>query len=343
MNKEKSISFKNIYITFLTLIISVFLVYCGFILIKIDAGVEKFILGAFIFTSIIISIGVIFVLIIRKKVRSIVDLLDNMIDSAINEESMITGYEETILSSLENKMLKYIRITKNNKEAIENERNKVKTLVSDISHQTKTPIANILLYSQLALENEDVDEDIKEILGDVKNQSERLNFLIQALIKMSRLESGIIEPSKNKVKLKYTIEKSVQEIYINAQSKNIDIDVKCDESTTAFIDEKWTVEAAVNILENAIKYTNTNGKIEISTTSYEMFKRIDIKDNGIGIEEEELNNIFKRFYRCKNAKQYEGVGIGLYLTREIISLQGGYIKVYSDIGKGSTFSIFLPS
>lgn len=343
MNKLKSMSFKSIYITFLLLIISICLVYLGFIVIERDASVEKIILGACVFILFIIAIGVVFVLMIRKKVRGIVGLLDNMIDSAINEEGMITGYDETILSSLENKMIKYIRISKNNKEAIENERNKVKTLVSDISHQTKTPIANILLYSQLALENKEIDDYTKEILGDVKNQSERLNFLIQSLIKMSRLESGVIDPTKANVKLKDIIVKSIKEIYINANNKNIEIDINCNESITAFIDEKWTVEAIVNILENAIKYTNTNGKIEINATSYEMFKRIDIKDNGIGIEEGELNNIFKRFYRCKNAKQYEGVGIGLYLTREIISLQGGYIKVYSNLGKGSTFSIFLPS
>lgn len=99
----------------------------------------------------------------------------------------------------------------------------------------------------------------------------------------------------------------------------------------------------VNILENAVKYTEVGGSIKILVTSHELFQRIDINDNGIGIYEEELNDIFKRFYRCKNANKFEGIGVGLFLAREIISLQGGYIKVSSQIGMGSTFSIFLPS
>ena len=107
-------------------------------------------------------------------------------------------------------------------------------------------------------------------------------------------------------------------------------------------DKKWTLEVICNILENAIKYTNDNGKIEINIEKLESFLKIDITDNGIGIESENINNIFKRFYREQKVHNIEGVGIGLYLSKTIIEQQNGYIKVKSKVNEGSTFSVFLP-
>ncbi|MCR8744033.1 sensor histidine kinase [Romboutsia lituseburensis] len=296
-----------------------------------------------IFIITIIFIGVTFIYFIRSKINKIIRDLDYIADNAINNQNFVTGYKEDKLSSLENKMFKYVSITKSNKETIEEERNKVKSLVSDISHQTKTPISNILLYSQLILENNKLDNYSKEILEDINGQAERLNFLIQALIKMSRLESNIIQTAIKNNSIQELILKSVQKVYKNAEDKEISIIYNCNKELIACFDIKWTTEALVNIIENSIKYTNRGGSISIDIISYEMFKRIDIKDNGIGIDENEINNIFKRFYRCKNAKTYDGVGIGLYLSREIISMQGGYIKVSSQIDKGTTMSIYLPS
>lgn len=343
MNKIKPNSFKKTYIVFLTILTIITVLFISFILTFEMMTSQEVIKISLIFIVLIFLLGIIFVYVIRNKILRVFEILDDMLDLAINEEKIIKTYDETILSSLESKLFKYIKVTKSNKESVEIERNKVKSLVADISHQTKTPISNILLYSQLLLENEEVSDYKKEILFDIKNQSERLNFLIQSLIKMSRLESGIILPSKNKENLNKTIIQAVQEVYLNAQQKEIDVSVKCEESITASIDNKWTKEALVNILENAIKYTHKGGNISINVTSYEIFQKIDITDNGIGIEENEINNIFQRFYRCKNSRKCEGVGIGLYLSRQIISLQGGYIKVSSRFGEGSTFSVFVLS
>ncbi len=227
--------------------------------------------------------------------------------------------------------------------SIEKERNQIHTLVADISHQTKTPISNIVLFSQLILENDKIDDYSRDILQDINLQSERLNFLIQSLIKMSRLESGIISPNKSETKLIDTITWAVKEVIVVAEDKSIDIHIDGDKNTTANYDGKWTKEAIVNILENAIKYSGEGKSIKINIISYELFNRIDITDNGIGIEESELNNVFKRFYRCKNSNQNEGIGLGLYLAREIIRVQGGFIKVSSKLNVGSTFSVFLPT
>lgn len=336
-------SFRKIYTLFICLFTIICILFIGFVLFMDILSTKSAIICEIVFATFMLLLGIGFVLTLKNEISIIFELLDDMISGAINEERVIGKYDETLLSSLESKIFRYIKITKSNKEAVEKEKDKVNSLVTDISHQTKTPIANILMYSQLALENQNIDDYSKEIVTDIKAQSERLNFLIQSLIKMSRLENGIIKPNKCKVNISYVISKSIQKIFVNAERKKIEIKVNCSKDANANVDARWTSEAMVNILENAVKYTEVGGSIKILVTSHELFQRIDINDNGIGIYEEELNEIFKRFYRCKNANKFEGIGVGLFLAREIISLQGGYIKVSSQIGMGSTFSIFLPS
>ena len=133
---------------------------------------------------------------------------------------------------------------------------------------------------------------------------------------------------------------AVKETESKARTKGLEL-ILHDMDEKAYFDSKWTLEAICNILDNAVKYTN-EGSISLSVTAYEMFVRIDIKDSGIGIKEEEFSKIFSRFYRSEDTKNMEGVGIGLYLSRQIISGEGGYIKVSSVYGQGSTFSVFLP-
>nr|WP_312984609.1 HAMP domain-containing sensor histidine kinase [Clostridioides sp.] len=295
----------------------------------------------FIIFTIVLVISFLFT--IRKTLSKEIIRLENIVEDAINEKLVVKTYDDTLLSSLEYKLYKYIKVSQNNKLSIEKERNQIHTLVADISHQTKTPISNIVLFSQLILENDKIDDYSRDILQDINLQSERLNFLIQSLIKMSRLESGIISPNKSETKLIDTITWAVKEVIVVAEDKSIDIHIDGDKNTTANYDGKWTKEAIVNILENAIKYSGEGKSIKINIISYELFNRIDITDNGIGIEESELNNVFKRFYRCKNSNQNEGIGLGLYLAREIIRVQGGFIKVSSKLNVGSTFSVFLPT
>ncbi|WP_337833521.1 sensor histidine kinase [Desulfotruncus arcticus] len=136
---------------------------------------------------------------------------------------------------------------------------------------------------------------------------------------------------------------SVHAIKTKADEKNITLNIKFNRNIETCFDLKWTEEAMINILDNAVKYTPTGGTISISTTGYELFTRINIEDNGIGIEKGEVNRIFQRFYRSPKVSRYEGVGIGLYLAREIITAGGGYIKVASEPGKGSVFWVFLPN
>ena len=302
----------------------------------------------------------------RYRVLKTMNKLDEMLEKAINGSFNETTYDESKLSALEVKLNRYLSICTVSSKNLSEEKEKIKTLISDISHQTKTPLANILLYSQILLEKADrieagVNTDMTvrsgvsesseqrgqlpqmeiECIRQICTQSEKLNFLISALIKTSRLETGIISVKPERQDVNQLIETSLEEILPKAAAKNIELNRSHYDGTACF-DRKWTAEALFNILDNAVKYTPDGGSITISATAYELFYRIDIADNGMGIAEEELSKIFGRFYRSPEVNQGEGLGIGLYLAREIISAQGGYIKVKSRRGFGSVFSVFLP-
>lgn len=289
--------------------------------------------------SAVIFAAVVFV-VSRNNEKRTMKKLNEMLDSAIEGNFEERIFDESVLSALETKMRTYLCNNLASSMRISEERDKIKSLISDISHQTKTPIANILLYSSLLKEQGELPEDLMDIVQQVCSQSEKLNFLIGALIKTSRLETGIISVKASENSVKELIYEALSQVEMKAKEKHINIELQMVEETAAF-DRKWTSEAIYNILDNAVKYTENGGHIKIEVKPYEIFCRIDIKDNGIGISEEEHSKIFSRFYRSQNVQSIEGVGIGLFLTREILSAQGGYMKVTSKVGEGSTFSVFL--
>ena len=279
-------------------------------------------------------------LIMRHKHIKMLDRLDFMLDSATENKFSETEFTESRLSKTETKMYRYLSVGKMSLAQITSEKNAVKSLISDISHQTKTPISNILLYSELLCDNAKLNDDTKKLAEHIRAQTEKLNFLIGSLVKISRLENGIVSllPKENSIGDLL----SALDFGDKAKRKNIGLKIESNTDTTAIFDFKWTSEAISNIVGNAIKYTPCGGKVSVTAVPYEMFVKIDIKDNGIGICEEDYPKIFTRFYRSQKVSGEQGVGIGLYLAREIISRQGGYIKVESTENKGSEFSVFIP-
>ena len=265
--------------------------------------------------------------------------IEGMLDAAMTGSFSETNFDESRLSALETKFAHYLSAAEASSQNIAQEKDKIKTLIADISHQTKTPIANLLLYSELLME-EALPASAKANVEALYNQSEKLRFLIDSLVKLSRLENGIILLSPQHAALQPLLESVVEQYAAKASEKGLSLQLQ-DTDAFAVFDFKWTAEALANIVDNAIKYT-AHGTITISAVSYEMFARIDISDTGSGIPENEQAKIFARFYRSNREQKQEGVGIGLYLAREIISGEGGYIKVASVPGKGSTFSVFLP-
>lgn len=268
------------------------------------------------------------------------DTIEQMLDKAINGEFTEESFDESRLSALETRFARYFLASSLSARKISDEKDKIKTLIADISHQTKTPISNLLLYCEL-LKEESLPASARDSAEAIYVQTDKLRFLIDALVKLSRLESGIITLAPRRQAVQPVLERVAAQFVPAAEKKGLYLRLE-DTQVRAKLDAKWTAEALANIVDNAVKYTECGG-ITVSVIPYEMFVRIDIADTGTGISEEEQAKIFQRFYRAENVKEKEGVGIGLYLAREIVSGEGGYIKVTSARRKGTKFSVFLPA
>ena len=281
-------------------------------------------------------------------------LLDTM-EGVWNREGMqkpeemfreITGLEEeTLISRLGSRFCRLYEMMEHARLKTEEEKKKLQSLVSDISHQVRTPVTNMKMIGTALTEPAGgkslTAEKRKEFLGAMNAQVEKLNFLMQALVKTSRLETGLITLHRQKECLYETLAESLGGILFAAESKKIEVEAVCPEKLQLPHDKKWTAEALFNLLDNAVKYTPPGGKIRVEAVQQEMYTRIDVADTGKGIREEQQAAIFRRFYREEGVAGIPGLGIGLYLAREIVSMQGGYIKVVSREGGGSVFSVYL--
>ncbi|WP_044478987.1 sensor histidine kinase [Paenibacillus antibioticophila] len=272
--------------------------------------------------------------------KKLMKRLNDMLDSAAAGSFSETMFDESMLSAVETRMASYLSASLLAERSLAGERDKIKTLIADISHQTKTPISNILLYAEL-LSEQQLPEESMDSLEVLKGQAGKLAFLVDALVKISRLESGVLVLSPRKQPVQLLLEQVLEQAIPKAAAKQISVHFDRTESAACY-DLKWTAEALYNLLDNAIKYTAPEGEIHLVVKSYELFLRIDVSDNGIGISEEEQPRIFARFYRSPAVSETEGVGIGLYLSRQIITGQGGYIRVQSTPHAGSIFSVYLP-
>ncbi|MCR5118612.1 MAG: HAMP domain-containing histidine kinase [Lachnospiraceae bacterium] len=287
--------------------------------------------------------------------NKIIERLDKMLDSAMNGTFVESDYDETRLSRLESKWKEFLGSSVLSNKNLEAERHRLEQFISDISHQTKTPMTNIKMYTELLCEEiaqlKDSSPDrekaayerISKYADEIKRQDQRLEFLIASLTKLSRLESGTLEVVAKTSLLTELTDSAIAAVRPKADIKKISISVTgCDKDMTASFDMKWTLEALVNVLDNAVKYSPPGGKIEIDITSTEMYVAIHVCDEGAGISEEDAAKIFGRFYRSNEVQQEEGVGIGLYLAREILSKEDGYIKVVTNEQRsGGEFILYL--
>lgn len=223
----------------------------------------------------------------------------------------------------------------------EDEKEQIKQLISNMSHQLKTPIANVMMYTQL-LENEGASSEERSVfLEKLKLHSRRIDWILNSLFKMTKLEQNVISFEAQNCSIHETIRQAVSAVYEKAAAKNIEIIMEDFQNPDLWHNRKWTAEVFENLLENAVKYTGPNGRITISVQVFEMYSCITIQDNGIGIRAEELSKIFHRFYRSREVQNIEGSGIGLYLSKIILEKEKGYLTVSSEYGKGSSFCVFL--
>lgn len=272
--------------------------------------------------------------------RDLCQTLDNMISG--NEEPKQISDRETLFSRISHRLSRLYDIMQENSRKVDEERQELQRLVSDISHQVKTPVSNLKMVTDTLLTRSVTDQERIDFLQGIRSQIDKLDFLFQALVKTSRLETGAIRLEKKDCLLFDTLAQAMNGIVYSAEKKDIIVTVDCPEDLCLSHDSKWTAEALFNLLDNAVKYTLTGGRISVSVEQWEMYIKLNVTDTGKGISEGNQASIFRRFYREEEVHDESGVGIGLYLAREIITRQGGYIKVISEIGKGSTFSVFLP-
>lgn len=299
---------------------------------------------ALVFSLLLLLLGISLIVLLRGELLAFSDSLNACIDNIVNGQENVTFdlESETLTSKFNYKFKRLYEIMQYGRRQVQEEKQSIQEIISDISHQVKTPVTNLKMYNSTLLERKLVPEKEREFHKLMEAQINKLDFLLQAMVKMSRLETGIITLSVASASIYETIGLALAGIVLPAEKKNIEVAVDCDSALVVPHDKKWTAEALFNILDNAVKYTPSGGKISVTVELWEMAIKIDINDTGKGIPERCLAQIFKRFYREDRVHDVDGVGIGLYLCREIISKQGGYIQVKSEVGKGSTFSVFLP-
>ena len=287
---------------------------------------------------------VVYTQILAKRLVSFTSDLCRTIDSMIsgNEEPMLLEEQETQFARISHRLSRLYQIMQENRRRVDEERRELQTLVSDISHQVKTPVSNLKMATDTLLEKPMAEAERTDFIRGIRSQTDKLDFLFQALVKTSRLETGVIQLDKETGRLFDTVAQAMSGIVYAAEKKEISVTVDCPEDLTVSHDSKWTSEALFNLLDNAVKYTPAGGKIAVSVVLWEMYVEIKVTDTGKGISESNQAAIFQRFYREEEVHEQQGVGIGLYLAREIVTRQGGYIKVVSEPGKGSEFSIMLP-
>ena len=272
-----------------------------------------------------------------KKINEITKYIEEI--NRGNYKLNIEENTEDELSILKNELYK---ITIKLKEVAENSQKDKTTLkdsLSDISHQIKTPITSILIMLDNILSDENMPEDIKkDFIKDIKREIINIKFLVESILKLSKIDSNSIKFIKKEVFIKDIINEAVKNVSMLSELKNIEIIVSGDVLIKTICDLKWQVEAITNILKNCIEHSYENKKIYINYNQNNLYTELKIEDNGTGIDAKDLPHIFERFYKGKNSSS-DSVGIGLALSKSIIESNNGYIQVDSELNKGTTFII----
>lgn len=272
-----------------------------------------------------------------KKINEITKYIEEI--NRGNYKLNIEENTEDELSILKNELYKITIMLKEVAENSQKDKTTLKDSLSDISHQIKTPITSILIMLDNILSDENMPEDIKkDFIKDIKREIINIKFLVESILKLSKIDSNSIKFIKKEGFIKDIINEAVKNVSMLSELKNIEIIVSGDDSIKTICDLKWQVEAITNILKNCIEHSYENKKIYINYNQNNMYTELKIEDNGTGIDAKNLPHIFERFYKGKNSSS-DSVGIGLALSKSIIESNNGYIQVDSELNKGTTFII----
>lgn len=293
-----------------------------------------------ILLSTALSVGLIWVSCSKKKMYR---MLDELLDSVLKDEAMKEpAWKEGEAYALSYKMIRIREKLILEADRSADEKEQMKQLISNLSHQLKTPLANVMLYEEILLGNKNIQESEREkFLNQMKAQTEKIDWILNSLFQMVKLEQGVIEFAAGAYPIKRTLALALSTVYEKSLKKKIQFVMQDFKDRTLFHHPEWTAEVFVNLFENAIKYSPPDSRVEICVETYEMYSVIRVRDWGIGIPRHEQQKVFQRFYRGENAKDAQGSGIGLYLSKLIIEKEKGYLMVESEPGEGSCFQVFL--
>ena len=296
----------------------------------------------------------------RKRMQAATQMLLERLDRAIGGEMQEEIFDESVDAAVTEKLNRLLELTNMHQEQAETERDTIKSIISNITHQIRTPVTNIMLYTGLLQEivaalgqDGGVTENISHLLLKLQKQADKLDFFMKELVKSTYTEQEMISLHPEMTDVQEIVAAACQTLELSAMKKGIfiavqpagDVQQHGKEETAdgilCYADRKWTVEALANVLDNAVKYSPSGSRIDVRLRTGESFLCVEIEDRGCGIREEEQGRIFERFYRAKEVSTEPGFGIGLYLVREVLSRQGGYARVKSAPGEGTTMYLYL--
>ena len=294
--------------------------------------------------AIIVLLGVIAIIVALiytnkrdKSLRSINKYLDKVNNG--NYELKIEDNGEDEISRLRNELYKTTILLRESAENSEKEKTNLSNSLADISHQLKTPLTSIRIMLDNIEENPNMDEKTRnEFIEEISRQIDWISSLVISLLKLAKFDAGAIIMQDTQINVKKLIDNVINNLAIMIDIKNIKIEEKIDEDVILRADYNWQLEALTNIIKNCIEHSKEDSKIKIEVENNSIFVKIKITDEGEGIEKEDLSHIFERFYKSKQVSE-NSIGIGLSLAKTIIEKENGYIKVDSELGKGTTFEI----
>ncbi|MGL5346364.1 MAG: sensor histidine kinase [Peptostreptococcaceae bacterium] len=298
------------------------------------------IIMSIVLTILIIVFGFLYIIDpLYKKIKHLTFRSENIVENKIVDKGKDIEYR----GSLDKFSIKFDLMEErifNNIKLLQEEKKNLKNIIDDISHQLKTPLMALVMYNDILKDYKNMDDyDIDNFIELSNEQLDRMQWLVKTLLKYARLESNVVEYHKDNYPLNNTIEESINPLRFKANEKNQTLHFSFDNDIVYYHDRNWLGEAISNIVKNAIEHTPNNGNIEVSLEETPITIRIIIKDNGMGIEKNQIKKIFKRFHKGENALNPTSIGIGLYLSKSIVKAHDGDITVESEVGIGSTFYI----
>ena len=291
---------------------------------------------------IIIIILIIIIFLQKRKFTILYESIISSLDLELSgKEQEISPYINSRYSAIVSRLIELDRKINFEIESERRSKEKIQAFISDLSHEIKTPLTNVIMYHEILVKKTHLDSDLKEKQERITEQLKKMEWILGSLFKSVYLEEEYLKFDLDYFKITDTLSIAVSTVFKKASDKGIEISIDEFQDVCVLHNKKWTAEALINILENSIKYSPNNSQIHIYIERGELFTEIAIKDEGIGINKDEYPFVFQRFYRSENVKDIEGSGIGLYLVKTIIEKEKGYVVVDSEINKGTKISVFL--